>query len=141
MGLSRRRLLQGGAALALSAAAPLRWVAAAGAAPGKTTTVDPWFSRLTYTPLLKTSFAVQVGGGQTAALVLAGVGDIAPPSAKQRNAPPDGRFSLLFTSATSFVQGTYVIHHSALGSSSLFVVPVGGKRTLQSYEVIVNRLT
>ena len=141
MDLSRRRMLQGIAALAVTAVTPLRWVARADAAPGKSGTstngtTTSWFSRSTYVPLLGSAFTAG-----TATLTLAAIGDLTPPSAKEASTGSDGRFSLLFTSTSVLAQATRTVSHPSLGETSLFVVPVGPASTPRSYEVIVNRLT
>lgn len=137
MDLSRRRLLQGAMAMTVASTAPIRWVGPVYAAPPAG--AGSWFTRASYASLVGSSFSVKTGTGPTASLRLAHVGDITAPSADQRGA--DGRFSLLFTSASTFVQGTYLVRHPTLGSADLFVVPVGAKSSSQRYEVVVNRLT
>jgi hypothetical protein len=138
MDLSRRRMLQGVVGVTVAAATPIRWLGAAHAAPAG---AGGWFSKASYAGLVGSTFFVTTPSG-TASLTLTAVENLDPPSPKQRSAPADGRFSLLFTSASSFVQGTYLVRHSALGSANLFMVPVSGTAaTPQRYELIVNRLT
>jgi hypothetical protein len=137
MGLSRRRVLQGVVGLTVATSTPIRWLGTAFAAPA----AGGWFSKASYPPLVGTTFFVTTKTG-TASLKLTTVEDLGPPSAKQRSAPADGRFSLLFTSASSFVQGTYLVRHPALGSANIFVVLVSGRTTTpRRYQVIVNRMT
>lgn len=137
MDLSRRRVLQGIVATTVATATPIRWLGAAHAAPAG---AGGWFSKASYPPLVGSVFYVTAPTG-TASLKLTAVEDLDPPSPKQRSAPPDGRFSLLFTSASSFGQGTYLVRHPTLGSANLFVVLVSGKTmTPQRYQVIVNRM-
>lgn len=137
MDLSRRRVLQGVVGVAVASTTPIRWLGTASAAPA----AGGWFSKASYAPLVGTTFYVTTPAG-TASLTLTTVEDLPPPSAKQRSAPADGRFSLLFSSASSFGQGTYLVRHPALGSANLFVVLVSGKNmTPQRYQVIVNRMT
>lgn len=137
MDLSRRRVLQGVVGVTVATTTPIRWLGAAHAAPAG---AGGWFSKASYPPLVGTTFFVTTAAG-TASLKLTAVEDLPPASPKQRSAPADGRFSLLFTSASSFVQGTYPVRHSTLGAANLFVVPVSGKAaTPQRYELIVNRL-
>ena len=138
MDLSRRRVLQGVVWVTVAAATPIRWLGAAQAAPAG---AGGWFSKTSYPPLVGTTFYVTTPAG-TASLKLVAVEDLPPASAKQRSAPADGRFSLLFSSASTFAQGTYLVRHAALGSANLFVVPVSSQAaTPQRYELIVNRLT
>jgi hypothetical protein len=135
---SRRRLLQGVVAITVAGTTPIRWVTPLIAAPPAG--AGPWFTRASYSSLVGSSFFVKPGTGPTASLRLDAVGDITALSA-ERDAAPDGRFSLLFTSASVFAQGTYLVRHPTLGSANLFVVPVGAKSARQRYEVVVNRLT
>jgi hypothetical protein len=138
MGMSRRRLLQGSVALALSGLAPVRWVAAAGAAPGKNAgDATSWLSRSTYGPLVGTPFTF-TGTGTAATLTLVGVGD--GPGQPGIGGAAEGRFSLLFTSPSNLPQGTWQVRHATLGTSALFVAPVGQPASVRSYEVVVNRL-
>jgi hypothetical protein len=138
MDLSRRRLLQGAVAMTVASTSPVRWLGTAHAAPAG---AGGWFSKASYPPLVGSTFSVTTATG-TASLKLTAVEDLDPPSPKQRSAPADGRFSLLFTSASSFVQGTYLVRHPALGSSNLFVVLVSPATvTPRRYQVIVNRMT
>lgn len=129
MDLPRRRVLQGIFGLTVASASPIRWIAPAIAAPS----AGGWLSKASYPPLVGSTFVVVTGRGTTASLSLAAVRDIG-------GVPSDGRFSLLFVSASAFVQGTYAIRQKRLGEANLFVVPVGGKSAPQKYEVIVNRL-
>ena len=138
MGVSRRRLLQGGLAVVVAGAAPVRLAGGAAAAQNNGNVTASWFSRTSYTPLVGTAFGVTVGQS-TAALTLASVSDITSPGKKQTRSP-EGQFSLVFTGSAGVEQGTYPIQHAALGSSALFVVPIGAKGATQRYEVIVNRL-
>src|SRR5687767_4256408 len=110
MGLSRRRVLQGVVAVTVASATPIRWLGSAQAAPAG---AGGWFSKASYQPLVGTTFYVTTPAG-TASLTLTAVEDLAAPSAKQRSAPADGRFSLLFASASTFVQGTYLVRHPSL---------------------------
>lgn len=129
MDLPRRRVLQGIVGLTIASASPIRWIAPAIAAPS----AGGWLSKASYPPLVGSTFVVITGRGTTASLSLTAIRDIA-------NAPSDGRFSLLFVSATAFVQGTYPVRQKKLGEANLFIVPVGTKSAAQRYEVIVNRL-
>ena len=134
MDLSRRRMLQGIVALAVTAGTPLRWVARAEAAQGRgtattSTTTSSWLSRSTYVPLVGTTFTTG-----RAAMTLSAIRDLPSQPASE------GRFSLLFTSGSSFAQGTRTVAHTALGQTELFVVPIGPVSSPRSYEVIVNRL-
>ena len=129
MDLPRRRVLQGIVGLTVASASPIRWIAPATAAPA----AGGWLSKASYPPLVGSTFLVTTGPGRTAPLSLTAIRDIA-------SAPSDGRFSLLFVSASAFVQGTYPVRQKRLGEANLFVVPVGGRSAMQKYEVIVNRL-
>ena len=134
MDLSRRRVLQGIVALAVTAGTPLRWVARAEAAQGRgtattSTTTTAWLSRSSYVPLVGTTFTAG-----RAAMTLTAIRDLPSQPASE------GRFSLLLTSASALTQGTKTITHPSLGQTELFVVPVGPVSTPRSYEVIVNRL-
>jgi hypothetical protein len=139
LGLSRRKVLQGAVALTVSGVAPLRWVASAGAAPVKTAVSTSWLSRSSYAPLVGSTFAVTTGGSQ-GALTLNAIRDLTPHGGKQRANASDGQFSLLFTSGSALTQGSWPVHHDALGDTTLFMVPIGPRVTPRTYEVIVNRL-
>jgi hypothetical protein len=129
MDLPRRRVLRGIFGMTVASATPIRWIAPAVAATG----AGGWLSKASYPPLVGSTFAVTTGTGTTASLRLLAIRDIG-------GAPSDGRFSLLFVSASAFVQGTYPVRQKRLGEANLFVVPVGGHSAPQKYEVIVNRL-
>ena len=135
MDLSRRRMLQGILALAVTATTSLRWVAAADAAPAKSATSPSWFSRWSYVSLVGTPFTVG-----TAALTLTAIRDLTPQPVKERGNVSDGRFSLLFASPSALPQGTRTVHHGALGETALFVGPVRPPSSPRAYEVIVKRL-
>ncbi len=139
MEITRRALLQGGVAALVATAAPLRWVnpflglPALGLVDGAV-----WLTRSTYVPLVKSAFSVQSPVG-AASLKLAAVRDIPNAGGVVSG---QGRFSLLFDGgAARFGQGLYPISHRLLGSSELFLVPVGPPvQGRQAYEVVVNRL-
>lgn len=142
MGLSRRRLLQGAVAIACSGAPSLRWIASATAAPVAGSAATPsWLSRASYANLVGTPFVVTVGRSRFASLTLSAIDDLTPQGGGRRAASSDGRFSLLFMSASTVPQGTWPIHHDALGDTALFIVPVGRVTSPGTYEVIVNRLS
>jgi hypothetical protein len=140
MGLSRRKLLQGGVALGVSCAAPVRWVGMAVAAPLKGAVAPSWLNRSSFVALVNTPFRVTTGSNRSASLTLTAIGDLTRQPGQQGVLDSEGRFSLVFTSAATVAQGTYPVHHDVLGDSTFFIVPVGPKAAPLRYEVIVNRL-
>lgn len=133
--------MQGGVALAISGAMPFRSIAAAAGQTVSTATGASWFSRATYQPLVGGIFLVTLGRSRVAPLTLSAIGDLTPQVGGRRATTSDGRFSLVFTSASTVPQGTWPVHHDALGDTSLFIVPIGRLTSPQTYEVIVNRLS
>lgn len=131
MDLSRRRMLQGGVAMAALATSPLRWVGTALAAPAGTVSAS-WLSRATFVPLVGSQFGAGSGRSRTV-LTLVAVRDL--PSVPAT----DGRFSLLLRGPSTLRQGTWPLHHETLGDSTLFIVPIGPPTSVRNYEVIVNR--
>ena len=87
-------------------------------------------------PLVGSTFTAGAG----ALMMLTAIRDLTPQPVKERGNVSDGRFSLLFTSASVMAQGTRTLGHPTMGESALFVVPVGTRTTPATYEVIVNRL-
>ncbi len=93
---------------------------------------SPWLIRSTYAPLVGSAFSVG-----TTKLKLVTVRDL---RSSPGLVPSPGCFSLLFDGATGLRQGSYPISHVVLGSTVLFVVPVGAPNgARQLYEIVVNR--
>jgi hypothetical protein len=121
--ISRRRLLQLGAAGAVAVAAPL---AAGRARAGAGIPVA--LRRSTYLPLVGERFTVAAGAG-SAALRLVEV--------RGR----DDAFALLFhgSGRPRLEQAVRRIAHPAIGTAELLMVPAGTGRRGQDYEIVVNR--
>jgi hypothetical protein len=131
MEITRRALLKGCvgalAATCVPGLNPLTAAPALGQVTG-----SRWLIRSTYVPLVGSTFSAG-----TTKLKLAAVRDL--PSSPGL-VPSPGCFSLLFDGPPGLRQGSYPISHVGLGSTVLFVVPVGppnGAR--QPYEIVVNR--
>jgi hypothetical protein len=129
--LTRRRLLQAGAAAGV--AALLGGPAAARAAGGQ---VPAYLRRSPYLPLVGQRF--DVGGHD---LVLTAVDDLAGAAENAALQAADDAFALSFEGpAGVFESGIQPFGHPAIGRNGLFVTPVGragGERQL--YEVVVDR--
>jgi hypothetical protein len=89
-----------------------------------------------FRPLLRTSFAVRSTDGAHVTLALVRVTE----------GPPGNRFeqfSLMFHAPAGSppLNGTYVLHHAALGAFDLFIAPVGDARAARgTYEACLSRL-
>jgi hypothetical protein len=93
----------------------------------------------TFAPHVGGTFRMQVAPAQVLELELL---QVTPLTAKQSDGsePPQGRrpFSLLFRGPAHLVapQRMYPIEHAALGTSELFVVPLGPGQGGMLYEII-----
>ena len=103
---------------------------------------DPfaYLVQASYRPLLHTTFRLEHNDG-VAEAELVDVKDLVPEALKAAGKAAEV-FSLTFETigAGSFQQGNYPLHHPALGSFQLFLVPVGKGPRGQFLEAIVNRL-
>ncbi|HEY7281682.1 MAG TPA: hypothetical protein VID47_08820 [Actinomycetota bacterium] len=92
--------------------------------------------RSTFEALLGSKFRLS-DGPDAQTLVLEDVADLRPGG----SGSPEGRFSLLFRGAksTPWEQGTYDLHHRAIGKVRLLVVPVDRGVKAHRYQVVVNR--
>jgi len=139
MSMSRRRLLEGGAAALVCTALPMRSLgllfpdsafaapAAARAAPGLRLT--------TFAPLVGTSFGATVGASHVNLR-------LAKATKGQKVTRQGENFSLLFDGAAGapFGQGTYTFTHPSIGSFPMFVVPVNQAKAAPTYEAVFNRV-
>lgn len=138
MGITRRALLQGGVAALVASSAPLRWANPFVGLPAFGSLNEAlWLTRSTYVPLVKSAFSVASPAGP-ATLKLVAVRDIPTTGGVLAG---QGCFSLLFDGGASRLdQGRYSVSHRLLGSTELFLVPVGRPaQGRQAYEVVVNR--
>ncbi len=139
MSMSRRRLLQGGAAAFVCTALPMRSLgllfpdsafaapAAAGGAAG--------LRLSTFTALVGTRFGATVGGSHVDLR-------LAKATKGQKVTRRGENFSLLFDGAggAPFSQGTYTFTHPSIGSFPMFVVPVNQAKAAPTYEAVFNRV-
>jgi hypothetical protein len=132
--LSRRSVLAGGASLvAVGSVCALAPPAAAVVVPTPLNHLA--LRRSTFLPLIGQAFQIAHDRGSLT-VILRRVSDLNPggrPGAEHQ-------FSLFFTDARiqpSIPQGTYCIRHARRGRISLFVVPVGRRKTPQQYQAII----
>lgn len=152
MRTSRRDLIRLGAAAAVSCFVPGR--ASAGQSPRSVTPLraarkaflaaDPLLTRTVLAGQLDTSFQVEATGVSTVrppVLRLSGVADL-PAAETTGLVGSDLCFAALFAGPKSapLQQQTYRLHHAALGTFSVFLVPVGRPGKDLSYEATFNRL-
>lgn len=133
--LSRRSVIAGGASFvgigSVRALVPRASAALTEARPEKLA-----LRRSAFLPLVGQAFQIVHDRGALT-VVLRQVRDLGP------SARPgaEDQFSLIFTDAgrrTALQQGTYAIRHARRGRLSLFVVPIGARRTSQRYQAIIN---
>lgn len=155
MSISRRRFLQTGVLVAVTASTPIGTLAqvadkaARAQSKGAPYHPIPYASRLdpvfylkqsSFAPYLNTQFRVRSASSkQAATLTLVAVADLRTSKTKQDE---DG-YSLLFTGPLTkpLAQDTYRLTHAALGQFSLLLVRVVARDGAQAhYEAIINRL-
>lgn len=133
---TRGGLLKVGGAALVAAGVP----AAAHAAQARK---DPLFylRQATYVPHLNSTFRLEHPHAPLKA-ELVEITNLMPKNRRGRKAGGGEVFSLLFetTKTEPVVQGTYTLHHSQIGTFSLFLVPVGRGVKGHYLEAIVNRL-
>lgn len=146
MSISRRKFLQAGTIVAISAGIPLKVLASGSAStnakifPGfgnsslQSSMDSELFSRYVNTPFT-------LRRGQTEAKFT--LREVRHWTSRGSKRSPDGKecFSLIFEKDAGherLPQETYTAAHSALGEFPLFVVPVG--KSLKKYEAVFNRL-
>ncbi|MFN2533236.1 MAG: hypothetical protein ABR555_18285 [Pyrinomonadaceae bacterium] len=98
------------------------------------------FSRENFAKLVNTEFMVRLNN-TTVALTLAEVNEALTTMKRGYRRPPGENFSLIFTGPYGnyrLDQETYLVKHKALGSFSLFLVPIGPREN-HRYEAIINR--
>lgn len=144
-GMSRRALIASGASLAGAAWAGLP-APRAMAATGRTRPVRSEPARIgrgglalrrsVFIPLVGQPFRVAHQHGSLT-VILRRVSDL-DPSGKT---DAEKQFSLVFSDdrlAPLLSQGTYPISHAGRGRVSLFIVPVGPRKTAQQYQAIID---
>ncbi len=139
MAMSRRRLLEAGAAAIACAALPLRSLGllfpdpafAAPMAVGRTAGLH----LATFSALVGTTFGATVGGPHVQLR-------LAKATQGQKVTRKGENFSLLFdgSNGAPFGQGTYTFTHPSIGSFPMFVVPVNGPSATPTYQAVFNRV-
>jgi hypothetical protein len=134
----RRRFTRGGflkAGGAAVASVGVGSVAHAAAGGGAARDSLAHLRRATYEPLLRSTFHVQHPHGAIDAELTEVTG--LTPARKEGEA-----FSLVFETKRDerITQGTYTLKHPAMGTFSLFLVPIGKARRGYQLETVVNRL-
>jgi hypothetical protein len=147
MDVSRRKFIgTTGLGLGVIAAevgrAPLAWAApaahAAGAVPAAPAAGgDASLTRATFEPLVGTTFRARIAAGRSTAIRLVEVADLPLPRAQAQPVPGEA-FSLIFAGPSVFGQGEYPLAHPALGTVSVFLVPVGMRLHGPRYQAIFN---
>jgi uncharacterized protein DUF6916 len=152
MGKSRRDLFRLGAAAAVAWCLPKGASAAATCGSGRAIvddaareaflSADPLLTRSLLSGQVGTAFAVQGQGRRRPQLTLVSIADL--PSADRTGMEGnDLCFSALFTGGKSdaaLSQSTYELTHRALGTVSVFLVPVGQPGASVRYEAVFNRV-
>ncbi len=145
MSISRRRLLEGGAAALVCTALPMRSLgllfpdsafAAPAAAGGAAVAGGAAGLRLTtFAALVGTRFGATVAGSHVDLR-------LARATKGQKVTRRGENFSLLFDGAggAPFGQGTYTFTHPSIGSFPMFVVPVNQANAAPTYEAVFNRV-
>lgn len=139
-GLTRRQVI--GAGVAVTMTVVLGVHAGSSRAMASSSAPLSYLRRSSYAGLAGSSFGVRAGDGRATALTLVAVGDVAGARGQRSLRDHEDVFVLELDGPvdSALPQGTYDIGHDELGSTALFVVPVGpvaGGR--QSYEVVVDR--
>jgi hypothetical protein len=135
--LTRRSLLQSGAATGAGALVGMRpW----SAAPASAATLPSYLRRSTYTRLARRDFAV-TGDAGPVVLNLLSVSDVAGARSKQALAGSEDAFALAFSGplATPLGSGTHTVRHPDLGTFRMFVTEVGQPAGNRRYEALVDR--
>jgi hypothetical protein len=135
--LTRRSLLQTGAATGAGALTGLRpW----SAAPAAAATLPSYLRRSTYTRLVRRDFAV-TGDAGPVVLNLLSVSDVAGARMRKALAGSEDAFALAFSGplATPLDSGTYTVRHPDLGTFRMFVSEVGRPAGNRRYEALVDR--
>lgn len=148
MRTSRRDLIRLGAAAAVSCLVPGAASAAARRTPPRADAgrrafleEDPLLTRSVLSGQIDTAFRVEDGARRGAALRLRGLADL-PSAGATGDAGSDLSFSALFGGPLRLPlpQRTYRLQHAALGTFSVFLVPVGRPGKERFYEAVFNRL-
>ena len=148
MGTSRRNFLKNGTIGLLCAGMPAvlakvvvgRSITMAGFS-GENTKRLAGFTKDAFAPYVNTNFRIKTNSG-TVDLRLSKITDLKAVSKIPARIAGKESFSLLFVSSSKapfLEQETYVFEHQALGSFSLFLVPVG-KASNRHHEAIIIRL-
>jgi Domain of unknown function (DUF6916) len=164
MSISRRKFLQTGSVVALSAGFPLKAAltatgqsaagaaASSGAAEGmagaaaaatvKATPARPalLLSKATFAPYLNTAFVIKSRRAKAVEVKLIEVSSRGPVPDQQ--VPGKECFALVFSGQQRLAQDVYEFKHPALGTFSLLLVPVGMTKRGKGlfYEAVINRL-
>lgn len=133
-GLTRRRLLQGGAgALAVAVIDLHSWVPAFASSINS---APAYLQRSSYTPLLGQNFAANIEG-QAQTLKLLSISDVERTGLVGAN----DAFVLELSGALgkSIEQGIHTLKHPTLGTFNLFLTPVDQPRSAQNYAIVIDR--
>jgi hypothetical protein len=96
----------------------------------------------TFTPYLNSTFHIHTGSSTVVDATLISVLDLKAAAANPALIAGAENFSLLFAASSQsplLADSAYTIEHDALGTFTLFLVPVE-KAVMRRYEAIINRL-
>ncbi|HEX9695288.1 MAG TPA: twin-arginine translocation signal domain-containing protein [Actinomycetota bacterium] len=133
-GPDRRSFIKGAAAAAAALVANPRMALAGHPV---TAPASVLYSEVAWRGLVGERFKLFAAGGAATILTLDAVSSFPPPG------PGGSAFGLRFLGPViaGFAQGTYPMHHRALGSFEMFVTPGGPAGPAYAYLAMVNRLT
>lgn len=149
MSLSRRKFLRAGTLVAISAAFPLRTLAAETLNPTGSrlpANGDPnslmYLDREAFSRQLNTKFSFSHGHAEAVPVKLVEVNDLTPTMARRSAGTGKECFAAVFVGSTNapLRQETYTVTHESLGQFAMLVVPVARKKEGVYYEAVFNRL-